>query len=113
MPGLEDALAIPNGKVCSIYSPKYVDRTLHCLRNTVGGNAIFTFPDSPVKCPGAPQKILYISEHYFRKVNKNVPQLSKITNCSESLLKNSNGMSERSTPTNVHCPSYKMQLLFN
>lgn len=68
--GLEEALAIPNGKVCSIYSPKYVDRTYDCLRNIEKGNAIFTFPNSPVKCPGAPQKILYISEHYFRRTNK-------------------------------------------
>lgn len=34
------------------------------------GNIIFTFPASPVKCPGAPQKICYITEHYLRKVNK-------------------------------------------
>lgn len=34
------------------------------------GNAIFTFPASPVKCPGAPQKIAYIAEEYFRKNNK-------------------------------------------
>ncbi|XP_073839518.1 sulfide quinone oxidoreductase [Musca autumnalis] len=70
IPGLLDALAIPNGKVCSIYSPLYVDRTYDCLRNITEGNAIFTFPSSPVKCPGAPQKIVYISEHYFRKMNK-------------------------------------------
>ncbi|XP_013112167.2 sulfide:quinone oxidoreductase, mitochondrial [Stomoxys calcitrans] len=70
IPGLVEALAIPNGKVCSIYSPMYVDRTYDCLRNIKEGNAIFTFPDSPVKCPGAPQKIVYIAEHYFRKNNK-------------------------------------------
>ncbi|KAL9907940.1 sulfide quinone oxidoreductase [Glossina fuscipes fuscipes] len=70
IPGLVEALAIPNGKVCSIYSPKYVENTLECLRRTENGNAVFTFPASPVKCPGAPQKIMYISEHYFRKLNK-------------------------------------------
>ncbi|XP_037933963.1 sulfide:quinone oxidoreductase, mitochondrial-like isoform X2 [Teleopsis dalmanni] len=70
IPGLVEALSIPNGKVCSIYSPKYVDRTYQCLRNIEDGNAIFTYPSSPVKCPGAPQKILYIAEHYFRKLNK-------------------------------------------
>lgn len=68
IPGLEDALSIPNGKVGSIYSPKYVDRVYDSLRRFEKGNAIFTFPSSPVKCPGAPQKILYIAEHYFRKV---------------------------------------------
>ncbi|EDW17291.1 uncharacterized protein Dmoj_GI16584, isoform B [Drosophila mojavensis] len=70
IPGLEEALAIPNGKVCSIYSPKYVDRVFDCLRNIQGGDAIFTYPSSPVKCPGAPQKIVYIAEHYFRKLGK-------------------------------------------
>ncbi|XP_014097758.2 sulfide:quinone oxidoreductase, mitochondrial [Bactrocera oleae] len=70
IPGLVEALSITNGKVCSNYSPKYVDRTYECLQNIQGGNAIFTFPASPVKCPGAPQKIVYIAEHYFRKLNK-------------------------------------------
>lgn len=70
IPGLEEALAIPQGNVCSIYSPKYVDRTYEALQRIQEGNAIFTFPASPVKCPGAPQKIMYIAEHYFRRSNK-------------------------------------------
>ncbi|XP_050087204.1 sulfide:quinone oxidoreductase, mitochondrial, partial [Anopheles aquasalis] len=70
IPGLIEALSIKDGKVCSNYSPKYVDRTFQALRNFRSGNAIFTFPNSPVKCPGAPQKILYIAEHYLRKANK-------------------------------------------
>lgn len=40
------------------------------LENFQSGNIIFTFPASPVKCPGAPQKICYITEHFLRKVNK-------------------------------------------
>lgn len=68
IPGLLEALSIPNGKVCSNYSPKYVDRTYQALKNFRTGNAVFTFPNSPVKCPGAPQKVLYIAEHYLRKV---------------------------------------------
>lgn len=68
IPGLVDALSIPKGKVCSNYSPKYVDRTYQALQAFKSGNAIFTYPNSPVKCPGAPQKILYIGEHYLRKV---------------------------------------------
>uniref|UniRef100_A0A8C5VDZ1 Sulfide:quinone oxidoreductase, mitochondrial n=1 Tax=Microcebus murinus TaxID=30608 RepID=A0A8C5VDZ1_MICMU len=31
---------------------------------------VFTFPNTPVKCAGAPQKIVYLSETYFRKVGK-------------------------------------------
>lgn len=70
IPGLEEALAIPKGAVCSTYSPKYVNRVYEALQNFKSGNAIFTFPNSPVKCPGAPQKICYIAEHYFRKNKK-------------------------------------------
>ena len=32
-----------------------------------GGNAIFTVPPFPIKCGGAPQKIMYLSEATFRK----------------------------------------------
>ncbi|CAO1317385.1 unnamed protein product [Diamesa hyperborea] len=73
IPGLLKALEVPQGPVCSIYSPTYVDRTYEALQNFKSGNAIFTFPNSPVKCPGAPQKICYIAEEYFRKnkVRKN------------------------------------------
>lgn len=70
IPGLVDALAIPKGAVCSTYSPKYVNRVYQALENFKHGNAIFTFPNSPVKCPGAPQKIAYIAEHYLRRNKK-------------------------------------------
>lgn len=68
IPGLEDALSIPGGAACSNYSAKYVNRTYEALKNFQSGNAIFTYPNTPVKCPGAPQKILYIAEEYLRKV---------------------------------------------
>lgn len=61
---------MPNGNVTSIYSPKYVDRHLTALKNFKSGNIVFTFPATPVKCPGAPQKICYITEHYLRRTNK-------------------------------------------
>lgn len=70
IPGLESALSIPNGNVTSIYSPKYVDRHLSALQRFEKGNIVFTFPASPVKCPGAPQKICYITEHFLRKAKK-------------------------------------------
>ncbi|XP_062135229.1 sulfide:quinone oxidoreductase, mitochondrial [Drosophila sulfurigaster albostrigata] len=70
IPGLEKALSVPDGNVCSIYSPLYVEHVFDCLRKISGGNAIFTFPHCPIKCAGAPQKIAYIAEHYFRKVGK-------------------------------------------
>ncbi|KAH8294001.1 hypothetical protein KR054_007235 [Drosophila jambulina] len=70
IPGLVEALEAPNSNVCSIYSPKYVDNVYGCLRKTYRGNLIFTFPHCPIKCAGAPQKIAYIAEHYFRKMGR-------------------------------------------
>lgn len=40
------------------------------MKQFESGNIVFTFPASPVKCPGAPQKICYITEHFLRKTNK-------------------------------------------
>ena len=55
--------------VCSNYSYHTVDSTWENIRNFKGGTAIFTHPDSPVKCGGAPQKIMYLADDYFRKSN--------------------------------------------
>jgi sulfide:quinone oxidoreductase len=38
--------------------------------NLLGGKAIFTLPTMPIKCGGAPQKIMYLSEATWRK-NRN------------------------------------------
>jgi len=66
--GLPDAFETPG--VCSNYSPLYVEKTLECLRQFKEGNAIFTLPNTPIKCPGAPQKAMYIAEQYLRKNGK-------------------------------------------
>lgn len=52
--------------VCSNYSYKYVDKTWEFIKATTRGNAIFTQPNTPIKCGGAPQKICYLAEDYFR-----------------------------------------------
>ncbi|MFN2745189.1 MULTISPECIES: NAD(P)/FAD-dependent oxidoreductase [Bacillus] len=65
--GLKDAVG-KNG-VCSNYSYHTVDSTWENIRSFKGGTAIFTHPDSPVKCGGAPQKIMYLADDYFRKSN--------------------------------------------
>lgn len=63
--GLPEALG-KNG-VCSNYSYDTVESTWQNIRGFTGGNAIFTFPPPPIKCAGAPQKIMYLAEDYFRK----------------------------------------------
>ncbi|MET0386414.1 MAG: FAD/NAD(P)-binding oxidoreductase [Polyangiales bacterium] len=54
--------------VCSNYSYDLVDSTWRTLRGLKGGNAIFTFPSTPIKCAGAPQKIMYLADDYLRKL---------------------------------------------
>ncbi|XP_045117192.1 sulfide:quinone oxidoreductase, mitochondrial-like isoform X1 [Portunus trituberculatus] len=66
--GLPDAFETPG--VCSNYSPHYVNNTLESLKNFKEGNALFSFPNTPIKCAGAPQKIMYISDQYLRKHGK-------------------------------------------
>jgi len=63
--GLPMAFETPG--VGSIYSKDYVEKTAKAIREFKGGNAIFTFPDSPVKCAGAPQKIMYLAEESWRR----------------------------------------------
>ncbi|UOB16467.1 NAD(P)/FAD-dependent oxidoreductase [Abyssalbus ytuae] len=57
--------AMDKGVVCSNYTnPKH---TWEVLKNFKGGNAVFTQPTTPIKCGGAPQKIMYLAADYFRK----------------------------------------------
>ncbi len=66
--GLADAIG-KNG-VCSNYSPEFVNSTWECIKNFDKGTAIFTQPPMPIKCAGAPQKILYLAADRFRKAGK-------------------------------------------
>lgn len=63
--GLKESLG-KNG-VCSNYDYKTVDKTWEFIRGMSQGRAIFTQPPMPIKCAGAPQKILYLAEHNFAK----------------------------------------------
>lgn len=62
--GLPEALG--KDGVCSNYSYETVDSTWKFIESFKGGNAIFTQPNTPIKCGGAPQKIAYLAEDYFR-----------------------------------------------
>lgn len=63
VPGLGEA--IDKGVVCSNYTdPRH---TWNVIKNFNGGTALFTQPATPIKCGGAPQKIMYLAESYFRK----------------------------------------------
>jgi sulfide:quinone oxidoreductase len=51
--------------VCSNYAYEHVPKTWEFLRGFSRGNAVFTFPSTPVKCAGAPQKIMYLADDYL------------------------------------------------
>ena len=63
--GLKETIGKNN--VCSNYSFDYAPYTYECLKNLKGGKAIFTNPHTPVKCGGAPHKIMYLAADFFRK----------------------------------------------
>ncbi len=63
--GLEGNLG-KNG-ICSNYRYDLVDSTWENIRNFKGGNAVFNFPPPPIKCAGAPQKIVYLADEAFRR----------------------------------------------
>ena len=64
--GLADTLG-KNG-VCSNYSPAHVNYTWECLQKLKPGHsAVFTQPPLPFKCPGAPQKIAYLTADHLRR----------------------------------------------
>ncbi|MEZ4402598.1 MAG: FAD/NAD(P)-binding oxidoreductase [Kofleriaceae bacterium] len=63
--GLADHLG--QGGVCSNYRYDLVDSTWRTLDSVTTGNAIFTFPSTPIKCAGAPQKIMYLADEHLRR----------------------------------------------
>lgn len=73
IPGSE---SIGTNGICSIYHKESVTKTAQMINQFKGGNAIFTMPPVPIKCAGAPQKIMYLSECIFRK--NGVRQQTKI-----------------------------------
>jgi sulfide:quinone oxidoreductase len=65
--GLSESVGKPETGVCSNYSYDTVSSTWDAIRSFRGGTAIFTEPTTPVKCGGAPQKIMYLAEEAFRR----------------------------------------------
>lgn len=63
--GLPEALG--EGGVCSNYSKDFAPYTWECIQNFKGGNAVFTCPPMPIKCPGAPQKIAYLADDAIKR----------------------------------------------
>ncbi|GAN54545.1 NAD(P)/FAD-dependent oxidoreductase [Tanticharoenia sakaeratensis] len=63
--GLPETLG-RNG-VTSNYSRETCAYTWQCIESLEGGTALFTQPPMPIKCAGAPQKIVYLAADHWRK----------------------------------------------
>ncbi len=57
------------GKNCisSNYDFNSAPYTWEMIKNFKGGTAVFTNPTTPIKCGGAPHKIMYLAVDYWRK----------------------------------------------
>ncbi len=63
--GIEGHLG-KNG-ITSNYTFETAPYTFECIRSLKRGKALFTNPNTPVKCGGAPQKIMYLASDYWSK----------------------------------------------
>ena len=63
--GLDGQLG--TGGLCSNYAYDQCERTWETIKAFQGGEALFTQPSTPVKCGGAPQKIMYLADDHFRR----------------------------------------------
>ncbi len=65
IPGLREALA--TDYVSTNYNYDLAPKTWRIISGFRGGVALFHMPGTPIKCPGAPQKIMYLAAHSFRR----------------------------------------------
>ncbi|CAH8585003.1 unnamed protein product [Schistosoma intercalatum] len=103
--GAEEALK-NDPRVCSNYSTDYVEKTYKAYQNFNGGNAVFTLPAGPIKCAGAPQKVMYLFEDYMKRSGKKI--LANIhyftaTNKMFSVDKYSENLTEICKKRNINC----------
>ncbi|MEO0339048.1 MAG: FAD/NAD(P)-binding oxidoreductase, partial [Bacteroidota bacterium] len=68
IPGLKESVGKPGTGVCSNYSYDTVDSTWKNIQALKAGDtAIFTHPNTPIKCGGAPIKIAFLASDHLRK----------------------------------------------
>lgn len=52
---------------CSNYTYESVNETWNHIQRFKGGTAIFTHPNTPIKCAGASQKIMWLADDWWRR----------------------------------------------
>ncbi|CZR70173.1 probable sulfide:quinone oxidoreductase, mitochondrial precursor [Phialocephala subalpina] len=65
--GLPEIIANPDSPVSSIYDYAYCDKVFREIKKLRSGTAIFTQPAGIIKCAGAPQKIMWLALHHWKK----------------------------------------------
>ena len=65
IPGLKEGLG--KDGVVSNYDYETSQKTWEAIKSFKGGEALFTQPKPPFKCPGAAQKIMYLADSAMRK----------------------------------------------
>jgi len=69
--GLQEALDDEDSGVGSNYSYRHLDKMAYLIYSQTNLDpnfrAVFTQPPMPIKCAGAPQKVMYIAEDYWRQ----------------------------------------------
>ena len=65
--GLNEAISQPSSGVISIYDYNYCDQAMKTLHSFIGGRVVFTMPPVPIKCAGAPQKIMWLFDEMARE----------------------------------------------
>lgn len=53
--------------ICTIYEADQAEKAREMISGFNGGTAIFVMPPVPIKCAGAPQKIMYLADQVFRQ----------------------------------------------
>ena len=73
-----------NNGLISVYQYDQLDSATKAIREFNGGVAIFTMPPVPIKCAGAPQKVMYLADDVWRQ--SGVREKSKIIFASAGAL---------------------------
>ena len=107
IPGLAETIG-KNG-VTSNYSYDYSPYTWELVQNLQSGKAIFTQPPMPIKCPGAPQKAMYLSCYEWQKQGKLKNIEVELNNAGAALF----GVADFVPPLMEYVKKYNAKLNFN
>ncbi|MEA9567316.1 FAD/NAD(P)-binding oxidoreductase [Polynucleobacter sp. AP-Nickl1-40-C4] len=107
IPGLKETLG-KNG-VTSNYSYTYSPYTWELVQGLKSGKAIFTQPPMPIKCPGAPQKAMYLSCYEWQKQGRLNNIEVELDNAGGALF----GVADFVPPLMEYVKKYNAKLNFN